>query len=85
MNNFPDQTPLPSLQGVMPEKTLTVLKGFSEGRLMYREVMNTLSLDSDETLFRLMAQADLPMPHLSDKETSAMISQFKQFLQHAGL
>ncbi len=69
----------------MPEKTLTVLQEFSRGRLMYREVMNTLSLDSDEMLFRLMAQADLPMPHLSDKETNAMISQFRQFLRHAGI
>ncbi len=62
MYSASDQSTTLLTQEVMPEKTLTVLQEFSRGRLMYREVMNTLSLDSDEMLFRLMAQADLPMP-----------------------
>jgi surfactin synthase thioesterase subunit len=49
------------------------LLGFSLGALSADEVMRTLNLDSEEDLFLLMAQADLPIPRLPQAETDIMI------------
>lgn len=48
------------------------LLDFSLGRIDDRAVMNALGIDSEEDLFLLMAQAHLPMPHLSDAVTQGM-------------
>ena len=51
-----------------------VLLAFSLGRIDDQAVMDALGLDSQEDLFRLMAQARLPMPRLSDAATQDMVA-----------
>jgi hypothetical protein len=49
------------------------LLDFSLGRIDDRLAMKALSIDSDEDLFLLMAQAHLPMPRLSESSTRRMV------------
>ena len=49
------------------------LLDFSLGRIDDRLAMKALSIDSDEDLFLLMAQAHLPMPRLPESSTRRMI------------
>ena len=49
------------------------LLAFSLGQIDELEAMEKLGIDSDESLFLLMAQAHLPMPRLSDAQTRAMV------------
>jgi hypothetical protein len=49
------------------------LVDFSLGRVDDRLAMKTLSIDSDEDLFLLMAQAHLPMPRLPESSTRRMV------------
>jgi hypothetical protein len=48
---------------------------FSLGSREARDTMRSLGIDSDEDLFLLMAQARLPMPHLTDAATHQMVQQ----------
>lgn len=59
-----------------------LLLDFSLGRLADDEVMRAMSIDSEEDLFLLMAQAHLPMPRLPDAATQQMVDQLKS-LPHA--
>ena len=56
------------------------LLDFSLGRSDSLHTMETLAIESEEDLFLLMAQAHLPMPRLSDKETQSMVSQLNDLL-----
>lgn len=58
-----------------------ILLDFSLGRSDDRTVMEALGIDSDEDLFLLMAQAHLPMPHLPDQETKAMVDTLNSLIQ----
>ncbi len=49
------------------------LLDFSLGRIDDRQAMQALGLDSDEDLFRLMAQAHLPTPRLPQASTLRMV------------
>lgn len=49
------------------------LLDFSLGRIDDRLAMKALSIDSDEDLFLLMAQAHLPMPRLPESSTHRMV------------
>jgi len=53
----------------------STLLAFSLGHLDAAAVMQRLDIDSDEDLFLLMTQAHLPMPHLPDQATRAMVDQ----------
>lgn len=59
------------------------LLNFSLGRITFRRVMSELNIDSDEQLFLLMCGAGLPMPTLSDEETSKMSETLEKVLVHA--
>jgi len=56
------------------------LLDFSLGRITDEAVKQLLLIDSDEDLFLMMAQAHLPMPRLSDKETNRMVESLSQLL-----
>ena len=49
------------------------LLDFSLGRISDTDVLSKLSIDSQEDLFLLMAQARLPMPRLSEVDTALMV------------
>lgn len=55
-----------------------ILLEFSIGKIDYRNAMTKLGIDSEEDLFLLMTQAHLPMPHLADEETVAMVKELKK-------
>ena len=54
-----------------------VLLAFSLGRLSDEEAMAQLHLEHEEDLFLLMAQAHLPMAHLPEQATAAMVAQLE--------
>jgi hypothetical protein len=54
-----------------------VLLAFSLGRLTDEQAMEQLHLEHEEDLFLLMAQAHLPMPHLCEQSTAAMVAQLE--------
>lgn len=58
-----------------------VLLDFSLGRIDDEAAMDALGIDSDEDLFLLMAQAHLPMPHLPEKVTKAMVDTLNSLVQ----
>jgi hypothetical protein len=49
------------------------LLDFSLGRIGDTDARSILSIDSQEDLFLLMAQARLPMPRLSETDTALMV------------
>lgn len=49
------------------------LLDFSLGRVDDVQVMEALTIDSEEDLFLMMAQAHLPMPRLPDSATREMV------------
>lgn len=53
--------------------TYKILKALAENKIDDITAMERLAIDSEETLFPLMAQAHLPMPRLSQAETVAMV------------
>jgi hypothetical protein len=54
-----------------------VLLAFSLGRISDEQAMEQLRLEHEEDLFLLMAQAHLPMPHLPEQDTAAMVAQLE--------
>ena len=56
------------------------LLDFSLGRSDSLHAMETLGIESEEDLFLLMAQAHLPMPRLSEKDTQTMVTQLNDLL-----
>ena len=54
-------------------QNFATLLGFSLGCLDDLTVLARLDLTSEEDLFLLMAQAQLPMPHLSETATRSMV------------
>lgn len=58
-------------QGTGNQNFVTLLD-FSLGRINDLTALDRLSLDSEEDLFLLMAQAHLPMPRLADAATRSM-------------
>lgn len=60
-----------------------MLLDFSLGRLDGRQAMGALGIESDEDLFLLMAQAHLPMPHLSESTTRTMTDSLHALTQHS--
>ena len=56
------------------------LLDFSLGRSYSLHAMETLVIESEEDLFLLMAQAHLPMPRLSEKDTQTMVTQLNVLL-----
>lgn len=54
-----------------------VLLAFSLGRISDEQAMTQLQLEHEEDLFLLMAQAHLPMPHLSEQATAAMVAELE--------
>lgn len=59
-----------------------ILLDFSLGRIDYLELMRQLGIESEESLFLLMAQAHLPMPRLNDKQTQSMVAELNQLLNN---
>ncbi len=57
-----------------------ILLNFSLGRVDDVITMQSLGIDSEEGLFLLMAQAHLPMPHLPENKTQAMVTQLNDLL-----
>lgn len=58
--------------------TAAMLLAFALDRLSDTQVMEQLSLEHEEDLFLLMAQAHLPMPRLPDQATEAMVQELEQ-------
>jgi hypothetical protein len=54
-------------------QNFATLLDFSLGRITDLTALDRLSLDSEEDLFLLMAQAHLPMPRLDEAATRAMV------------
>ncbi len=61
-------------------RNAALLVGFALGRISDLEAMEQLNLEHEEDLFLLMAQAHLPMPHLSDQATDAMVKNLQQLV-----
>jgi hypothetical protein len=57
-----------------------ILLDFSLGRLTDEQAMRMLSIDGQEDLFLMMAQAHLPMPRLSEKQTNEMVDSLHKLL-----
>jgi hypothetical protein len=56
------------------------LLAFSLGKIDDHTAIEMLGIDGPEDLFLLMAKARLPMPHLPDKETEAMVQSLRDLL-----
>ncbi|MGI4860041.1 MAG: hypothetical protein ACRYHA_24565 [Janthinobacterium lividum] len=63
------------------DQNFRVLLDFSLGRNDVRTTMHTLSIDTEEDLFLLMAQAHLPMPRLPALQTHAMVNDLTSLLK----
>jgi hypothetical protein len=61
-------------------RNAALLVGFALGRLSDLEVMDQLTLEYEEDLFLLMAQAHLPMPRLRDQATDSMVNDLQQLV-----
>ena len=63
-------------------RNAALLLGFALGCISDLEVMGQLHLEHEEELFLLMAQAHahLPLPHLADQATEAMVSDLQQLV-----
>ena len=57
-----------------------ILLDFSLGRITDDHAMSMLLIDSEEDLFLMMAQAHLPMPRLSEQQTSEMVDSLNKLL-----
>ncbi len=56
-------------------EVLTLLKNYSQDQISRQEVMKQLNIDYGE-LILMMAEHQLPLPSLSDRELQPMITQF---------